>query len=321
MLEILGLSPEEEAIYLALLRRPPATPEELSDDLSAGFSDAAERSLETLIQRGLVRCLPGSPERYLPIEPATAFADVVANRERELQAIRELTDQLMAEYRTMAHSMHSGDLVEVVTGADAVVAHLTKAHRNARHEVCAIERPPYRYPPVEPNPLEREQLARGVRCHVLYDRTAVDIPGRSVNIREGVAAGEEARVLADLPLRLQIIDGEQAFLPLHKERMTVEGIIVVRRSSLTDALVDLFWRLWRQAVPLQLDATASKPDASRDRKLFEMLVTGMSDQAIGRELGVSERTVQRHVQSLMVQLGAKSRFQLGAQAVRQGWLL
>jgi DNA-binding NarL/FixJ family response regulator len=41
---------------------------------------------------------------------------------------------------------------------------------------------------------------------------------------------------------------------------------------------------------------------------------------IARQLGVSERTVRRRVSDLAEILGAGSRFQIGAQAVRRGWV-
>ncbi|MDQ1687374.1 MAG: hypothetical protein QOK42_349 [Frankiaceae bacterium] len=46
----------------------------------------------------------------------------------------------------------------------------------------------------------------------------------------------------------------------------------------------------------------------------------MKDEAIARQLGVSLRTVQRAVQTISLALGVTSRFQLGAEACRRGWI-
>lgn len=54
--------------------------------------------------------------------------------------------------------------------------------------------------------------------------------------------------------------------------------------------------------------------------LITLLTAGMTDDAIARRLGVSARTVQRRVSELMESLGARTRFQAGAQAVRRGLL-
>ncbi|MDQ2757215.1 MAG: LuxR C-terminal-related transcriptional regulator [Actinomycetota bacterium] len=47
---------------------------------------------------------------------------------------------------------------------------------------------------------------------------------------------------------------------------------------------------------------------------------GVADASIARQTGVSQRTVERRIRSLMERLGAGTRFQAGVQAVRRGWL-
>jgi|GEM_PF-5483734 len=52
-------------------------------------------------------------------------------------------------------------------------------------------------------------------------------------------------------------------------------------------------------------------------ELLRLLATGLSDQAIGRRLDLSRRTVQRRVRSLMDTFGVQTRFQLGMRAATQ----
>lgn len=51
-----------------------------------------------------------------------------------------------------------------------------------------------------------------------------------------------------------------------------------------------------------------------------MLAGGLTDEAMARKLGLSERTVRRLVSEPTERLGAASRFQAGVCAVRLGWL-
>lgn len=51
--------------------------------------------------------------------------------------------------------------------------------------------------------------------------------------------------------------------------------------------------------------------------LLRLLATGLSDQAIGRRLDMSRRTVQRRVRSLMDLFGVQTRFQLGMRAASE----
>jgi len=54
--------------------------------------------------------------------------------------------------------------------------------------------------------------------------------------------------------------------------------------------------------------------------ILGLLDAGLKDEAVARQLGISLRTVQRAVQQVSVLLGVSSRFQLGAQACRRGWI-
>jgi DNA-binding NarL/FixJ family response regulator len=56
------------------------------------------------------------------------------------------------------------------------------------------------------------------------------------------------------------------------------------------------------------------------RRILALLDEGLKDEAVARQLGVSLRTVQRAVREVMLRLGVSSRFQLGAEVVRRGWL-
>ena len=58
----------------------------------------------------------------------------------------------------------------------------------------------------------------------------------------------------------------------------------------------------------------------RDVHLLSLLSDGRSDSTIARLSGISLRTVERRVRSLMDRLGAKTRFQAGVQAARRGWI-
>lgn len=49
-------------------------------------------------------------------------------------------------------------------------------------------------------------------------------------------------------------------------------------------------------------------------------MAGLTDQAVGGQLGMSLRTVQRRVSHLMELAGVATRFQLGHEAGRRGWL-
>ena len=64
----------------------------------------------------------------------------------------------------------------------------------------------------------------------------------------------------------------------------------------------------------------SSYEAALGDRMLAMLAAGLKDEAIARYLGVSLRTVRRRVATLMEELGAHTRFQLGSAAERRGLL-
>jgi DNA-binding NarL/FixJ family response regulator len=81
--------------------------------------------------------------------------------------------------------------------------------------------------------------------------------------------------------------------------------VILQPCGLFDAYAVLFERLWERAQPV---------GATDHDTLVALLLSGLTDQAIARQLGVSARTAQRKIAALMQELGARTRFQAGAQA-------
>jgi DNA-binding NarL/FixJ family response regulator len=99
------------------------------------------------------------------------------------------------------------------------------------------------------------------------------------------------------------------------------GALVVTGSGMLCALLALFERYWEAAAPF--GGERRDPDeelGAGDRELLRLLAKGLTDEAAGRQLGVSQRTVRRRISDLTDQLGAGSRFQAGVLASRRGWL-
>lgn len=171
----------------------------------------------------------------------------------------------------------------------------------------------------------RGLLARGVRVRAVYATEVLAIPDRAERLRGLVALGEDARVVPRVPLKMVLVDGRDAVIPLTaSEEGTRTTAAVVRPSRLCDALRELFEAHWVQATPVFAGPAADAgphPDLSdTELSLLHLLNAGLKDEAIHRQLGVSERTARRRITELMDRLGTTSRFQAGAQAVRRGWL-
>ena len=64
-----------------------------------------------------------------------------------------------------------------------------------------------------------------------------------------------------------------------------------------------------------------EPLTPREREVLELVAEGMSNRAIAERLGNSEHTVKFHVSSLLGKLGAVTRAELVAIAIRRGLIM
>ena len=64
------------------------------------------------------------------------------------------------------------------------------------------------------------------------------------------------------------------------------------------------------------------PEALTDRELevLALVAQGLTNRAIGRKLGISDRTVQGHLANVFGKLGASSRTEAVVAAVKLGWI-
>ncbi|MFC0113132.1 helix-turn-helix domain-containing protein [Kibdelosporangium aridum] len=324
MHDVASLTATEETAYRALLRLSAATDLELAEDLAIDPLQAAQLllSLET---RGMATVMPGPERRYRPAPPDLAFGPLVQSREQELREIRARITLLTNEYRSRADP--SG-FVEVVHGAKAIAQRVDQLQRNARKEVRGLVKPPVVAVSAQDNDAEYDALAEGVRFRVIYDRELLLLPGDPYEVSDAVSRGEEARIAADLPLKLVIGDDDLAIVPvIDAEPGDETTAILLHPSGLLAALIALFETLWQSSTPIlvgaagQLDEDhAGEEPTAGDMRLLSLLLAGLTDQSIAAQLGLSTRTVQRRLHDLIKITGVRTRIQLIWQATKRGWI-
>jgi DNA-binding CsgD family transcriptional regulator len=171
---------------------------------------------------------------------------------------------------------------------------------------------------------EAPMLARGVACRAVYERGAVEAPGRLPHLRRLADLGEQARVTPRLPLKMLICDRKRAMLPLTGVGgNTSESVVLIGPSALLEGLVEIFEAYWQRSPPLwstvrrEVGATGLSEE---EYEVLQLLATGVKDEAIARQLRISMRTTRRRISSLITTLGVGSRFQAGVEAARRGLL-
>jgi sugar-specific transcriptional regulator TrmB/DNA-binding CsgD family transcriptional regulator len=314
-LEVLGISEIEERVYEALLDHSGATLAELERELSLP-SRQLRHVLDALERKGFMTRTSTPPRRHIPASPDIAVEALVLRRHDELRRARGEIQRL--QERAAASAGEQRQMIELVTTSEAERHVFEQMQHAAQHELIFLERPPILIAgPEQPNETEMKALSRGVRYRSIADRAFLELPGVLKRVREDMQAGEEVRVVSQLPFKMVMADRNIALIPLNLERPG-SPTMLVRSSALLDALYAMFELLWNRAAPISFTregalSTGELPArlSEEAEKLIPLLAAGLNDKAIAHELGISASTLNRRLAELMKSVDARSRFQLG----------
>jgi sugar-specific transcriptional regulator TrmB/DNA-binding CsgD family transcriptional regulator len=333
----IGLDRGDERAYRVLVRAGQVHARDLAELLGVAEPEARRR-LDTLVNAGLVTSSNnGGPAAgvepaesghiFRPVSPDVALGAELQRRQEMLETARREIAQLTEEYLAAARRHDAGQLVEIVSGRTELRQRLRHLQDTAQEEVQWFCRANHVAMASSENTEEFDALARGVRYRVIYERALIEEPGMIKSLTDGIAAGEEARSLPILPVRLAIADRSVAVCPLVPDGRSGEPTAaVVSGSQLLDALLALFDSYWEQASPVVVtgkgndaEPHVNQPGAD-EHLLLSLLVAGVPDKAIASQLGLSRRTVQRRIVDLMALAGVDTRPGLAYQAARRGWV-
>jgi sugar-specific transcriptional regulator TrmB/DNA-binding CsgD family transcriptional regulator len=319
MLAAAGLTELEERAYVTLLSRRVSRPDLLAERLGVTVEELTP-AITSLIGSGLV----GNGQAGLfAAPPDVAVEALLLRRAAELQEVRLRISGLVDAYRTGQPVRRSHDFVEILGNAAEVQRCFEDLQRAAEHELAGFCRSPF-VVPHEENDTELEMLARGIRYRSVYELAVLEAPGAVAHVTSFVAAGEQARVIGRVPMKLCIIDRRYALIPV-----TISGPdnqttgLLVQESSLLEALVALFEEIWEKSTPLRFTAEGAGVPmglSPEDVRLLSLLLSGMPDKAVASQLGTSLRTVQRLFRELMDATATHTRMQLRWHMARNGWL-
>lgn len=322
MLTALGLAEDEERLYRVLVTLPgPVPAAEL--EVRAGVSAAALPGLlATLTARGLAICESGG---YAVAPPAVALGALLRQQRDDLRSAEMELVALAEAHRLATLGRTAGDVIEVITGTDAVRHRFAQVQHAARIEVRSMVVAHATVVPPGENVAEPVSMARGVRFRVIIDREFLEMPNGNKIIAEAIEEGEEVRVVDRVPIKMIIADRELGMLPLLQDQNTAPASVLVHASGLLDAMIALYDEVWHRARPVRVHPDASVTVESGedleevDRQILMLLLAGLTDHAVAGSLGLSARTVQRRIRHLMDLAGVTTRVQLGFHAARKEW--
>ncbi|MFF7551637.1 helix-turn-helix domain-containing protein [Streptomyces olivaceus] len=323
MLGALGLEDTHEAAYRALVSVGAADVPDLARRLARGERDT-EGALRRLEQHGLAARSSARPGRWVAAPPGVALGALLTRQRHELEKAELAATLLAEEYRAAAAEPAVHDLVEVVTGGAAVAQRLLQLQLGAHDEVCAlVTGDPGVVTGVE-NDAEEQAADRSVRHRVVVERSVLDQPSGITELTAALGRDEQVRVVDRVPAKLVVADRSLALVPL-TSHSSEPAALVVHAGGLLELLSGLFESVWRDALPLRLGASGvtghgpQEPDGT-DLEILSLLLAGLTDASVAKQLDLGLRTVQRRVKHLMELTGVTTRLQLGWHAYERGWV-
>lgn len=244
----LGLTGYEAAAYLALTRRSRATGAEVAR-LASLPRQRIYDVLEGLVTRGLASVEPGRPARYSAASPEEAVGSLLAAQRAELAALERDAERAVARltpaYRAGREASDPLDYIEVLREPGAIAKRFSELEAAVEREILVFTRPPYAIEPAD-NVAGLQLLARGVEARSVYERSLYDDEAQVAAVRHFVAAGEQARVVDELPLKLVLVDERLALFTMEDPVAGTPGltIMIVEHPALARLLKLAFERVW-----------------------------------------------------------------------------
>ncbi len=262
----LGLTSYESKAYLALMRRDSATAADVAR-LARMPRQRIYDVLATLVQKGLVSHRPGQPAKYSAVSPEFAIERLLLNRREELDRLEresgELLETLAPAYAAGRRERDPLDYIEVLRDQAAINERFGQLQEGIQREILVFTKPPYAKPAQEN--VEGLEVSHKHSARSVYEYSALDDADFAAGIRRFIEAGEEARFVEELPLKLVIIDEAIVMFGMQDP---VGGpseltIIVVEHPALATLLKIAFDAMWSRGLTFD-ELVAARTAAPRE---------------------------------------------------------
>ena len=247
----LGLTSYEARAYTALVRRDSFSAAQVARQAGLPRQRIYD-VLETLVQKGLAASRPGPHAKYAAVAPELAIERLLTDRRRELSAMElegaAIVAELMPAYKKGQTHTDPLEYIEVLRDRGAINERFAEIQRSVKREILVFTKPPYATPPQENQEgleVTQTHLARSV-----YEASVFDDPETIDGVRRFIEAGEDARFVEHLPLKLVIIDEQIVMFGMEDPVEDSEAltIVVVEHPSLAQILKVAFTTVWENGL-------------------------------------------------------------------------
>lgn len=303
MAESSALDQETLGVYRAILFHKEHDPDRLAQLLDIDLS-CVKAALDRLSDLSLLAPSRDSPGALRAVNPSLGLKvllqreqDELAWRQQRIEQNRAALAALAAEYATSSRPGTDG--TEELDNVDDIRIRLEALAESCRHESLAFH-------PVSglteesieaARPLNERAFARGVRFRSIYLDSVTNDRVTKAHAQWMAERHSEIRTSPTLPMRLLIVDTSAAVVA-GLPGQTGPSALVFSSRPVVLAMRALFEAYWEHASPFHQEPSGTDPASEltpQERKLLQLLATGLTDEAVARALGIGVRTERRIV--------------------------
>ncbi|MBV6698855.1 helix-turn-helix domain-containing protein [Kitasatospora aureofaciens] len=284
--------------------------------LTRSASSTAETpALEELLDLGLLIPDSDEPGALLAVDPAQLASSLSSSWQRQALDLLSRAVALPADLSDLAEAFHAPDTtggsIEYVRGKALINQRLQQSAAAGVMEGLSMQ-------PGGPRPaemlssfLERDLdiLRHGASMRTIYNAsTRYHQPTRDY-VAQLTKEGWQFRTLDEPYARLIIVDRRVAVIPVVDDSLAA---FVYDPAVINFLIEEVFERSWSRALEFDGDRAVPHQVVSRLRQtIIDLLLAGTNHRVIARRLGISERTLARHIAEMREEYNVDSLFQLG----------
>ncbi len=206
LLEELELKGYEKKVYLALLKLQDAKVQEIVKESEVPRGRIYD-TLELLIKKGLVTCLPRNPKRYKVNNPRKAIKGLIGEKQGNLTKLKEEVDSVKIPQIILQDAMK--EEFEIITSEKVYFQRFKDFKLRAKKEYIALisGRNPPKYVSFE----TRQLLKKGVKSKTIIRE--IDTKNEKYTL-EKIKLGAKVRIYPIKGIRFVIIDGKEILISI-----------------------------------------------------------------------------------------------------------
>lgn len=247
----LGLTQYEARAYIALLRRDGSTAAEVAKVAGVPRPRIYD-VIDSLVARGLVCVRPGRTAKYVATSPGDATSLLVEVHRERLQVLEAdagaVAAALLPAYLEGSRQEDPLDYIELIRSPEAVAKRFRELVQSVEREILSFTKAPFAVRLHENDAGLRLAATRQVRT--VYELSLLDDPVSRSGIERFIEAGEQARFVTELPMKLGIIDGRVVLLAMTDPVAGTGGLttLVIENAQLAGCLKLAFEQVWHSGV-------------------------------------------------------------------------